>query len=94
MLFWQGNSIRCTASIGYASFPLPGTLPNVSLCRAISLADKALYQAKQSGRDRACLISALRAGTEQDLLLISAEFDAAAADRRVHLLELMGDRVG
>jgi diguanylate cyclase (GGDEF)-like protein len=90
-LFWQGNSIRCTVSIGYASFPLAGTLPDVSLSRAISLADKALYQAKKSGRDRACLISALRAGCEQDLLLITAEFDVAAADRRVHLLELTGD---
>ena len=89
-LAWHGETIHCTASIGYASFPLSGTQTDVSISRAVSLVDKALYQAKQRGRDRACFISALRAGSEQDLLSISEDFDMAAADERVQLLELTG----
>jgi diguanylate cyclase (GGDEF)-like protein len=88
ILVWHGQTIHCTASIGYASFPLSGTQPDVSLSRAVSLVDKALYQAKQRGRDRACFISSLHAASEQDLHSISEEFDTAAADRRVQLLEL------
>jgi diguanylate cyclase (GGDEF)-like protein len=51
---WQGQTIRCTVSIGYASFPMRGATGNISLSRALSLADEALYQAKRGGRNRAC----------------------------------------
>jgi diguanylate cyclase (GGDEF)-like protein len=59
-LFWHGDAIRCTVSIGYASFPFIGLAPDVSLSGAISLVDKALYHAKRCGRDRACSLSELR----------------------------------
>lgn len=52
-LEWQGHSIQCTISIGYAGCPLAVLTPDHSLDRAISLADKALYQAKRRGRNRA-----------------------------------------
>jgi predicted signal transduction protein with EAL and GGDEF domain len=88
---WNGRPIHCTISIGYASFPLAGATTEISLDRAISLVDKALYQAKQRGRDRACLISVVRAGTERDLASINAEFEAAAADRRVQLVDTVSE---
>ena len=90
-VMWQGRAIHCTISIGYASFPLAGADTEISLDRAISLVDKALYQAKQRGRDRACLISLVRAGTERDLASINAEFEAAAADRRVQLVDTVSE---
>jgi diguanylate cyclase (GGDEF)-like protein len=91
VLHWNGRPVHCTISIGYASFPLAGATTDISLDRAISLVDKALYQAKLRGRDRACLISLMRAGTELDLASINAEFEAAAADRRVQLIDTVSE---
>jgi diguanylate cyclase (GGDEF)-like protein len=67
-LAWRGDSIHCTISIGYGSFPQPGASLTVSLDRAICLADKALYHAKRSGRDCASSLTELEACSEQDLL--------------------------
>lgn len=83
---WQEQAIHCTVSIGYASFPLPGISLDISLSRAISLADKALYQAKRRGRNRACRVSALHAENEVELLSINADLGAAA--ERVQFTEL------
>jgi len=84
---WQDHEIRCTASIGYARFPLFGTAFDVTIDRAISLVDKALYHAKHTGRDRACLIQQVTAHSEYELSSINAEFEAAAVNRRVQLVE-------
>jgi diguanylate cyclase (GGDEF)-like protein len=86
-VLWNGHAIQCTISIGYAYFPMAGSVTPISLDSAISLVDKALYEAKRRGRDRACLIGAVSANDEQDLIIISAEFESAAADRRIHLIE-------
>ena len=82
---WNGERIPCTASIGCARFPISGAAVDVSLERAISLVDKALYHAKRAGRDRACVITFVSARSEQDLAYINDEFDAAAAARRLTL---------
>jgi hypothetical protein len=66
---------------------MAGSATEISLDSAISLVDKALYEAKRRGRNRACLISAVRAHSERDLTVISTEFESAAADRRIHLVE-------
>ena len=77
-ILWQRQTIYSTVSIGYASFPLPGTSLNVSLGRAISLADKALYQAKLRGRNLACGVSALHAESEVELSAINTDLDVTA----------------
>jgi diguanylate cyclase (GGDEF)-like protein len=87
---WNGNLIRCTISIGYASFPMAGSATDISLDSAISLVDKALYEAKRRGRDRACLIKVVSARNEKELTTISSEFESATTDRRVLLVEILG----
>jgi diguanylate cyclase (GGDEF)-like protein len=87
---WNGNLIRCTISIGYASFPMAGSATDISLDSAISLVDKALYEAKRRGRDRACLIKVVSARNEKELTTISSEFESATTDRRVQLVEILG----
>jgi diguanylate cyclase (GGDEF)-like protein len=89
-VIWNGHLIGCTISIGYACFPMAGTATDISLDSAISLVDKALYEAKRRGRDRACLIKLVRARNEKELTIISSEFESATTDRRVHLVEILG----
>jgi len=89
-VLWNGHVIRCTISIGYASFPMAGTATDISLDSAISLVDKALYEAKRRGRDRACLIKVVSACNEKELTTISSEFESATTDRRVQLVEILG----
>jgi diguanylate cyclase (GGDEF)-like protein len=89
-VLWNGQLIRCTVSIGYASFPMPGSATDISLESAISLVDKALYEAKRRGRDRACLIKVVSARDENELINISSEFESATTDRRVLLVEILG----
>jgi predicted signal transduction protein with EAL and GGDEF domain len=89
-VLWNGQLIRCTISIGYANFPMPGSVADISLDSAISLVDKALYEAKRRGRDRACLIKVMSARDDQELTDISSEFESATMDRRVLLVEILG----
>ncbi len=89
-VMWNGQLIRCTISIGYASFPMAGSATDITLDAAISLVDKALYVAKRRGRDRACLIKVVSARNEKELTIISSEFESAARDRRVQLVEILG----
>jgi diguanylate cyclase (GGDEF)-like protein len=87
-VLWRSQVIPVTISIGYAAFPVsPGTM-DVSLDRAIALVDKALYEAKKLGRNRACMITEIRMGTSGDLSSINAAFDVATADNVVQLREL------
>jgi diguanylate cyclase (GGDEF)-like protein len=86
-VLWNGQAIKCTISIGYACFPMPGSDMEISLESAIGLIDKALYEAKRRGRNRACLISAVSAREKQDLMVICEEFESAAADHRVQLVD-------
>lgn len=87
-VLWNGHAITCTISIGYACFPMRGAVAPISLESAISLVDKALYQAKRLGRNRACLIGALNALDAAELSVLSADFDAASPDGRIRLVEI------
>jgi diguanylate cyclase (GGDEF)-like protein len=89
-VLWNGQNIFCTISIGYASFPMQGSAADISLDSAISLVDKALYEAKRRGRDRACLIKVVSARNEKELSTISSEFETATTDRRIQLVEILG----
>jgi diguanylate cyclase (GGDEF)-like protein len=44
----DGKRVACTASIGVASFPADGSTMDAVVARA----DRAMYQAKQAGRNR------------------------------------------
>jgi diguanylate cyclase (GGDEF)-like protein len=85
----NGRSIRYTVSIGYASFPVKGAAINISLDRAITLVDKALRQARRQGGARACLITLVSANDEGELSAIDAQFEVAALDNRVQLVETL-----
>jgi len=87
-VIWNGQSIRCTISIGYACFPMAGSDMEISLESAIGLSDKALYEAKRRGRNRACLISAVSANNTEELTDICEEFESAAAAARVQLVDM------
>ncbi|MGO9424159.1 MAG: diguanylate cyclase domain-containing protein [Steroidobacteraceae bacterium] len=87
-VMWNGHAIQCTISIGYACFPITGAEMAISLDRAIGLVDKALYEAKRRGRNRACLIRAVSVHDERELTLLCTEFDSAAADRKIQLVEM------
>jgi diguanylate cyclase (GGDEF)-like protein len=91
-VLWRSQVVPVTISIGYAVFPVsPGTM-DVSLDRAIALVDKALYEAKKRGRNRACMITEVRMGASGDLSSINAAFDVATADNVVQLKELENAR--
>jgi diguanylate cyclase (GGDEF)-like protein len=91
-VLWRSQVIPVTISIGYAVFPVSTGRMDVSLDRAIALVDKALYEAKKLGRNRACMITEIRMGTSGDLSSINAAFDVATADNVVQLKELENAR--
>jgi diguanylate cyclase (GGDEF)-like protein len=87
-VLWNGQAIKCTISIGYACFPMEGSEMEISLESAIGLIDKALYEAKRRGRNRACLIRAVMAQNKQDLTILCDDFESATADRRIQLVDM------
>jgi diguanylate cyclase (GGDEF)-like protein len=84
------QSLRVTASIGYARFPLPPYNADVPWEQAINLADMALYTAKNQGRNRAVGIVSTTAATGEALRNIEEDFDLAWHEGRVTLLQLPG----
>ncbi len=91
-ILWRNQVIPCTISIGYSVFPVSFGATEVSLDRAIALVDKALYEAKKRGRNRACMITGIRMGTSGDISSIDADYDVATADNVVQLKDADGAR--
>jgi diguanylate cyclase (GGDEF)-like protein len=84
----NGRTVDCTVSIGCARFPLQGATIDIALERAITLVDKALYRAKNAGRNRACFVRAIMARNEQDTgVSINARFEGATGGELVELLQ-------
>ncbi|CAN5495001.1 hypothetical protein BH11PSE9_BH11PSE9_01830 [soil metagenome] len=86
----QGRSLTITASIGYATFPVPPDAPAVSAERAIRLVDSALYLAKAHGRNRAYGVCQLHARDARAIDRVAGELEAATKDGRVALTLLCG----
>lgn len=84
----DGKSIECTISIGYACFPMPGLLTKVPLETAIRLVDKALYEAKRRGRDRACRIGTMGGSDRPNLTVVRHDQDATDTDFPIHFVEI------
>ena len=76
-IVYQRNSIRITASIGYAPMPLPPENIALSWERAISLIDMALYMAKVHGRNRAYGIRGLCRSDDEALATIERDLEKA-----------------
>ena len=85
---WQGAAIDCTISIGYACFPLAGAPTQIALPAAIDLVGRALAEAQQRGRDRACLISACGGGASAAPRPDQSESATAALDHTIELTEM------
>jgi diguanylate cyclase (GGDEF)-like protein len=84
----DGQSIRCTISIGYACFPMPGSTKEIRLETAIRLVDKALYEAKRRGRDRACRVGTMGVGDMPNKTVVSHSLNAADADFPIQFVEM------
>jgi predicted signal transduction protein with EAL and GGDEF domain len=84
------ESLRITASIGYARFPLAPYDTQGPWEQALNLADMALYTAKNQGRNRAVGIASTTAPTSEALREIGADFERAWRDSRVTLTHTSG----
>jgi diguanylate cyclase (GGDEF)-like protein len=86
----DGRTLRVTASIGYARFPLPPYGVPVPWEQAVNLSDMALYTAKSQGRNRAVGVVSAIAADAATLRAIEADFDQNWHDGRVTLLQTPG----
>jgi len=86
-VLWNGQPIECTISIGYACFPMEGASSPISLDNAISLVDKALYEAKRRGRNRACLITAVGSGSAHAASIVSSALEFVETEEASGLVE-------
>jgi len=78
--------IRQTCSIGWAAFPWHQDRPNeVGFEAVVGFADRALYEAKASGKNRA--VGASAAGSSSTTFVAGAELDAASGRPAVSVFE-------
>ena len=84
-IVYQGNSIRVTASIGYAPMPLPPEDIHLPWERAVSLVDMALYMAKLHGRNCAYGIRKLRRSDDEAMARIERNLESAWANGMVEM---------
>jgi len=86
----QGESLRVSASVGHAVFPLAPHQVPLSPEQAINLADMALYLAKSQGRNRAVGIEHADAADAEGLRALERDFERAATEGRVLLCVDLG----
>jgi diguanylate cyclase (GGDEF)-like protein len=88
-IMYDGQSIHCTISIGYACFPMPGSTSEIRLEGAIRLVDKALYEAKRRGRDRACRVSQVTVGDMLDQTVVDDHPGISQAELPIQFVEVV-----
>jgi diguanylate cyclase (GGDEF)-like protein len=82
---YKGDSIRVTASIGYAPMPLPPENIQLPWERAVGLVDMALYMAKLHGRNCAYGIRRLRRSDDEAMSRIERNLESAWANGMVEM---------
>jgi len=82
---YKGNSIRVTASVGYAPMPLPPENIHLPWERAVGLVDMALYMAKLHGRNCAYGIRRLRRSDDEAMSRIERNLESAWANGMVEM---------
>ena len=76
-VMWEGTAIAVTVSAGCVTYPL---LPGQPWQEALKVADLAMYQAKQNGRNRAVCLVKVREGALLEHLPGDLAGSAAAGD--------------
>lgn len=82
-----------TTSIGFAEFPLLPQCLDMPWDMAVDIVDNAMYVAKTLGRNRACGISAVPAGTLAEVDLLTQDLERSWREGRVQMKVLQGPAV-
>jgi len=90
-VIYEGRELPISASIGYATVPLPPTGLTLGFEASLRLADAALYLAKLRGRRCACGIRSVRAAGPAALDSMIGDLEHAEALGRVEIDVLLGE---
>jgi diguanylate cyclase (GGDEF)-like protein len=82
--------IPVTTSIGFAEFPLPPQRLALPWALAVDIVDNAMYVAKTLGRNRACGVGLVPAGTSAEVDSVIQDLERAWREGRVQLTVLTG----
>jgi diguanylate cyclase (GGDEF)-like protein len=82
-----------TTSIGFAEFPLLPQCLDMPWDMAVDIVDNAMYVAKTLGRNRACGIGAVPAGTLAEVDLLTQDLERSWREGRVQMKVLQGPAV-
>jgi diguanylate cyclase (GGDEF)-like protein len=82
--------IPVTTSIGFAEFPLPPQRLALPWALAVDIVDNAMYVAKTLGRNRACGVGLVPAGTPAEVDSVIQDLERAWREGRVQLTVLTG----
>ena len=88
------QAINVTASLGFATLPMPPHGLRLSWERAIDLVDTVMYLAKAHGRNRAYGIESINAVDEAALALLANRMEAAWHEGQVSLVALQASLGG
>lgn len=86
--------IPVTTSIGFAEFPLMPNRLDLPWDLAVDIVDNAMYVAKTSGRNRACGVGLLPAGTPAEVDTVIQDLEQSWRAGRVQLAMLEGPSSG
>jgi diguanylate cyclase (GGDEF)-like protein len=93
----DGKPVAVSASIGFGLFPMHTSSPQTDLDvnweRAISLVDTAMYMAKAHGRNGACSLLRVDAGTPAEVEEIIEQLEKSVREGRVELRFQQGPSV-